>query len=203
MKTLRMPTNTDFRTMREVPQTLVGYTDDGHVGFTAAGIDLVCKVEISAADGERFSRELLRACFHARKADEEARGLNEWVSRPLEGGLYEISHRGEVAAFRPIVNGKRRTKSPSVPLGALLSKRVVKRAPPLNGGQRCTACRCISGEGATMFVAVKKGEPGYIKGQAINWGFGGVRRCQRCVQPELVGAIVLAGHVELPEKEQQ
>jgi len=162
------------------PQTLVGYTADGHVGFTVAGIELVNKIELTGAEADELFAELCSATCHASRAHDEATGKNEWVTRPIGGGLIEVRYRGERAAFRQIVNGVRR------------------RWKKFEGGYQCTACKKVSEQGNTMFVPVKKGEAGFIKGGVKNWGFAGVRICNVCAHPELAGAIIAGVGMVMP-----
>lgn len=177
-KLLHLGTRWNPLTDREEPVRFVGWTDDGHVGFTVAGVELVNRIEISHGEATDLVRELLHATNSAEAADRDARGWNEWVTRPLPGGLFEVRHRGEVEAFRPIKNSPRRDRAPA-------PGRRGRTATPW----RCTACKSESADGATMYVAVKRGEPGHLGG-VHNWGFGGVRLCQRCVRPELNAALL-------------
>lgn len=170
-KQLFMPTHYNPRTHREEPQTLAGYTGDGHVGLTAQAFDL--GVEMSHENATRLASELLSASYHAHRLHDEARGFNEWVARPVGGGMFDVDHAGETCRFRPIINGKRRQRAD------VSSERA----------HRCTACRRESPPGATMYVPVKKDENGFFR-EGIGFGWNGHRICDACVRPELAAAVI-------------
>lgn len=148
-------------------------TPDGFVVLTDAARALVAQPRLAHADAKDLWVELMRASRAAQEADRAARGWNEWVAHPVEGGLFEVTHRGETCRFRPIVNSKRRPGPARV----------------RRSGHLCTACRHKSPEGATMYVPDQH-DPRRTRGM-----WGGHRLCQTCVRPELAAAILGAALV--------
>lgn len=142
-------------------------TPDGFVIFSPTAIDLVLSGKIPHAQALDLWRELMKAALDAERADKTARGYDEWVSHPVDGGQYEITNGGETCRFRAIVNGKRK--------------------PGIGGrvrGHRCTACQNEAPEGATMYVPAED-DPRRTKGM-----WGGRRLCSSCVRPELAAAVL-------------
>ena len=153
---------------REPEPRYARHTPDGFVILSPAAIELVLRGRLTHEEATTLWVELARASFNAKQADQILRGYNEWVSRPLPGGDYEIIHGGETCRFRPITNGKRR-------------QRPGRRA---RSGHLCTVCQQESPEGATMYVPAQD-DPRRTKGL-----WGGRRLCSMCVRPELAAALL-------------
>ena len=164
-KRIYLPKQLNFRTLKEDPHRLVGYTGDGRVAFTEAGRALVSgEMETEAADD--LFRELIQASIDAKRLRDEAQGLNQWIAKPLGGSIFEVTWRGSTARFRPIKNGKLRS-------GA-------------KWGHRCTVCRGEKPEGATMYVWAD-GEPHTRGADDV---FRHSRACETCMRPELQAALI-------------
>lgn len=161
MSDLRLPHEPEPRYARATP--------DGFVIFSPEAIDLVLSGKISHADATALWVELSRASFAAERADKAARGFDEWISHPVGGGQYEVTHGGETCRFRPIVNSQRRLGGPGV---------------RIRNGHRCSACSGEAPQGATMYVPAGD-DPRRTQGL-----WGGRRLCSTCVRPELAAAVI-------------
>lgn len=177
-KRIYLPKQLNFRTLKEDPHRLVGYTGDGRVAFTEEARALIARGEIDCETSDVFFRELVHASADAKRLRDEAQGLNQWLARPLGGSIFEVTHRGQVARFRPIKNGKLRS-------GA-------------KWGHRCTVCRGEKPEGATMYVyEPMDGAPDHRAAEMFRHS----RACEACMRPELSAALI--GAALLGKAEQQ
>lgn len=173
----------DRNTLGSKPTRFVGFTGDGHVGFTAAGIELINAIEIPHEAASELATELLYASGDAKRMADEAAGLNQWVARPTAGAgaRFEVQYHGHTGIFRPILNSKRRPERYADP----------SQAPK---GHRCTVCRKESPEGATMYVFDERTrKPGVYDPVAST--FRHSRACEGCMRPELAAALLGAALV--------
>jgi hypothetical protein len=144
-------------------------TPDGFVILSPAAIDMALRGKLSHEEAKNLWVELARASAAAERAEQHLRGFDEWVSHPLPGGEYEVTHGGETCRFRPIVNSQRRRGGPGV---------------RVRDGHICTACRREAPQGATMYVPAQD-DPRRTRGL-----WGGRRLCTACVRPELAAAVL-------------
>lgn len=175
-KRIHLPKDFNLQRLCEEHQRFVGYTGDGHVAFTEEARAIIAAGEITCEMADVLFREMIDASSDARKIRDEAEGLNQWIARPLGGGLFEVTHRGRTGRFRPITNGKRRS---------------LRYANPANApkGQRCTVCRREMPEGATMYV-FDRGEERRNEYDPIADHFRHHRACESCMRPELQAAVM-------------
>ena len=155
------------------PPRFARHTPDGFVILSPEALEIFARGKLSHAVAKDMWIELMRASMAAERADQHLRGFDEWITVPLSGGEYEVTHGGETCRFRPIVNGKR-------------GQRPGRRA---RAGHLCTACRREAPEGATMYVPATD-DPRRTRGL-----WGGRRLCSPCVRPELAAAVLGAAVV--------